>query len=102
MPVGVWSIVLAASGAFDILTDIYVFVLWVFFGMSAAVLFVETVLVRSHSRGSFYMPKELYAPARRLRLRKPSPTLRTDLESKASAAPSSPNPLLRYRDIDVL
>lgn len=38
--VGVWSIVLAASGTFDILTDIYIFVLWVFFGMSGAALFV--------------------------------------------------------------
>ena len=31
--IGIWSIVLAASGTFDVLTDIYVFVLWVFFAM---------------------------------------------------------------------
>lgn len=38
--IGVWSVVLALSGTFDILTDIYVFILWVFFGMSGAALFV--------------------------------------------------------------
>ena len=40
LSVGLWSIVLALSGTFDILTDIYVFILWVFFGMSGAALFV--------------------------------------------------------------
>lgn len=38
--IGVWSIVLAATGTFDILTDMYIFVLSVFFAMSAAALFV--------------------------------------------------------------
>lgn len=37
---GVWSVVLTLSGTFDILTDIYVFVLWVFYGMTAVGLFV--------------------------------------------------------------
>jgi APA family basic amino acid/polyamine antiporter len=38
--VGVWSIVLAVSGTFDILTDIYIFVLWVFFGMNGLAIFI--------------------------------------------------------------
>lgn len=38
--VGVWSIVLAVSGTFDILTDIYVFVLWIFFGLNGMAVFV--------------------------------------------------------------
>jgi basic amino acid/polyamine antiporter, APA family len=38
--IGLWSIVLTLSGTFDILTDIYVFVLWVFYGMTAIGLFV--------------------------------------------------------------
>ncbi len=38
--VGAWSIVLAVSGTFDILTDIYIFVLWVFFGLNGAAVFV--------------------------------------------------------------
>ncbi len=38
--IGIWAAVLAASGTFDILTDIYVFVLWVFFGMNGAALIV--------------------------------------------------------------
>jgi len=37
---GLWSIVLTLSGTFDILTDIYVFVLWVFYGMTGAAVFV--------------------------------------------------------------
>jgi len=37
---GIWSVVLAASGTFDILTDMYIFVLSVFFAMSTAALFV--------------------------------------------------------------
>lgn len=36
--IGVWATVLAATGTFDILTDIYVFVLWVFFGMCGIAL----------------------------------------------------------------
>jgi APA family basic amino acid/polyamine antiporter len=36
----VWSIVLAVSGTFDILTDIYIFVLWVFFGMNGLAVFI--------------------------------------------------------------
>ena len=38
--IGIWSVVLAASGTFDILTDVYIFVLSVFFAMSTAALFV--------------------------------------------------------------
>jgi APA family basic amino acid/polyamine antiporter len=38
--VGVWSIVMGVSGTFDILTDIYIFVLWVFFGMNGLALFI--------------------------------------------------------------
>lgn len=40
LTVGVWSIVLAVSGTFDVLTDIYVFVLWVFFGMNGLAVFI--------------------------------------------------------------
>jgi len=40
LAVGAWSIVLAASGTFDILTDIYIFVLWVFFGMNGLAVFI--------------------------------------------------------------
>ena len=38
--IGVWSMVLAASGTFDILTDIYVFVLWVFYALTGAAVMV--------------------------------------------------------------
>ena len=38
--IGVWSIVLAVSGTFDILTDIYIFVRWVFYGMNGVALFI--------------------------------------------------------------
>lgn len=38
--VGAWSIVMAVSGTFDILTDIYIFVLWVFFGMNGVAVFI--------------------------------------------------------------
>lgn len=38
--IGVWSVVLTATGTYDILTDIYIFVLSVFFFMSGAALFV--------------------------------------------------------------
>ncbi len=38
--IGIWAAILAASGTFDILTDIYVFVLWVFFGMNGVALLV--------------------------------------------------------------
>jgi len=40
LTIGLWSIVLAASGTFDILTDIYVFILWVFFGLNGLAVFV--------------------------------------------------------------
>ena len=38
--IGAWSLVLAASGTFDVLTDIYVFVLWIFFAMNGAALII--------------------------------------------------------------
>lgn len=38
--IGLWAIVLAASGTFDILTDIYVFVLWVFFALTGVAVMV--------------------------------------------------------------
>ena len=38
--VGVWSAVLSVSGTFDVLTDMYIFVLWVFFGLSGAAVMV--------------------------------------------------------------
>jgi len=38
--VGVWSICLAVTGTFDILTDMYVFVLWVFYGMNCLALII--------------------------------------------------------------
>jgi len=37
---GAWGIGLTLTGSFDILTDMYVFILWVFYGMCAAGLFV--------------------------------------------------------------
>ena len=40
LAVGAWAIILALSGTFDILTDIYVFVLWIFYGMTCLALFV--------------------------------------------------------------
>ncbi len=40
LAMGLWAIVLTLSGTFDILTDIYIFVLWVFYGMTAVGLFV--------------------------------------------------------------
>ncbi|MFC1689821.1 APC family permease [Pseudomonadota bacterium] len=40
LTVGAWSIVLSVSGTFDILTDIYIFILWVFFGLSGAAVLV--------------------------------------------------------------
>jgi APA family basic amino acid/polyamine antiporter len=40
LAIGVWSVVLAVTGTYDILTDIYIFVLWVFFGMNGAALFI--------------------------------------------------------------
>lgn len=36
--IGIWSMILGASGTFDILTDMYIFVLWVFFGLNGAAL----------------------------------------------------------------
>jgi len=38
--IGIWSAVMAASGTFDILTDMYIFILWVFFGMNGAALII--------------------------------------------------------------
>jgi len=38
--VGVWSMFLSLTGTFDILTDMYIFVLWVFFGLSGAAVIV--------------------------------------------------------------
>jgi len=40
LSIGAWGIVLALTGTFDILTDIYVFVLWIFYGMTGSALFV--------------------------------------------------------------
>jgi basic amino acid/polyamine antiporter, APA family len=40
LAIGAWGLVLALSGTFDILTDIYVFVLWIFYGMTASAVFV--------------------------------------------------------------
>jgi APA family basic amino acid/polyamine antiporter len=40
LTVGIWSVVLALSGSFDILTDMYIFVLWIFFGMNGAAVFI--------------------------------------------------------------
>lgn len=37
---GVFAVILAFSGTFDILTDIYVFVLWIFYAMTCAAVFV--------------------------------------------------------------
>ena len=36
--IGLWSIVLAATGTFDILTDMYIFILWVFYGLNGIAL----------------------------------------------------------------
>ncbi len=38
--VGLWSMVLSASGTFDILTDMYIFVLWIFFGLNGCALII--------------------------------------------------------------
>lgn len=38
--IGVWSLVLTLSGTYDMLTDIYIFVLWVFYGLTGAAVFV--------------------------------------------------------------
>jgi APA family basic amino acid/polyamine antiporter len=38
--VGLWSILLTLTGTFDTLTDIYIFVLWIFYGLTGAALFV--------------------------------------------------------------
>ncbi|NNM26374.1 MAG: amino acid permease [Phycisphaerales bacterium] len=40
LAMGVWSIILTLSGTFDILTDMYIFVLWIFYGMTGTALFV--------------------------------------------------------------
>jgi APA family basic amino acid/polyamine antiporter len=39
--IGLWSVVLSATGTFDILTDMYIFVLWIFFGLSGTAVFVH-------------------------------------------------------------
>lgn len=43
LTVAAWSIVLALSGTFDVLTDIYIFDLWIFYGMTASAVFVLRV-----------------------------------------------------------
>ena len=40
LSVGAWGLVLAITGTFDILTDIYVFVLWIFYAMTGSAVFV--------------------------------------------------------------
>jgi APA family basic amino acid/polyamine antiporter len=40
LAIGAWSIVLSVSGTFDILTDMYIFILWVFFGLSGGAVLV--------------------------------------------------------------
>ena len=40
LTIGAWIIVMTLSGTFDILTDIYVFVNWIFYGMTGAAVFV--------------------------------------------------------------
>jgi len=40
LTIGIWSIVLSISGTFDILTDMYIFILWIFFGLSAGAVLV--------------------------------------------------------------
>ena len=37
---GAWALLLASTGTFSILTDIYVFVIWIFYGMTCAAVFV--------------------------------------------------------------
>lgn len=45
LAMSLWAIILTLTGTFDILTDIYVFVLWIFYGMTGAGLFI---LRRTH------------------------------------------------------
>jgi len=40
LAMGLWAIILTLSGTFDILTDIYIFVLWAFYGMTVMGLFI--------------------------------------------------------------
>jgi APA family basic amino acid/polyamine antiporter len=40
LTVGAWSIVLSVSGTFDILTDMYIFILWIFFGLSGGAVMI--------------------------------------------------------------
>ena len=40
LAVGAWSVVLALTGTFDILTDIYIFILWIFYGMTGGAVFI--------------------------------------------------------------
>ncbi len=38
--IGGWGLVLALTGTFDILTDIYIFMLWIFYGLTGLAVFV--------------------------------------------------------------
>jgi APA family basic amino acid/polyamine antiporter len=38
--IGAWSVVLSVSGTFDILTDMYIFILWIFYGLSGGAVMV--------------------------------------------------------------
>jgi len=38
--IGAWSIMLSVSGTFDILTDMYIFILWIFFGLNSGAVMV--------------------------------------------------------------
>jgi APA family basic amino acid/polyamine antiporter len=40
LTIGAWSVVLSVSGTFDILTDMYIFILWIFFGLSGGAVLV--------------------------------------------------------------
>lgn len=40
LTVSAWSIVLSVSGTFDILTDMYIFILWIFYGLSGGAVLV--------------------------------------------------------------
>jgi len=40
LTIGIWSIVLSISGTFDILTDMYIFILWIFYGLSGGAVLI--------------------------------------------------------------
>ncbi|KPK52623.1 MAG: hypothetical protein AMJ59_26670 [Gammaproteobacteria bacterium SG8_31] len=40
LTIGIWSIVLSVSGTFDILTDMYIFILWIFYGLSGGAVLI--------------------------------------------------------------